>query len=352
MVRAFALFVLCGHSLTVWADQAPSLEQALAERDRGRVFNALDMLDHLRRDTPGSARLQVETAVLYIQLKRYASANQILSEVLTDAGLPARVRVNVQLLQLKARRLLRNQQDSALSLQVEAGAAYSRGQNQSLPLFDTQLGVLHRSRLPAANLFGYPLFSQWVKQAQVSFVNSPDAAISDLSATLTTGLELDLFAYRLVPALDARFTEAGAEPGLNLTAKWRPAHAFNLSGYLSQRWLASGGSENLGEAGIDLFNDQPVRLSFNYRYRFTAGDEPSATTHRLGSELSLHDAGQWVLGASHKLDGPAAEARTAAYLHREHPLSRGFDLLAELRYEHYDNNDATGYGRLGVRWRK
>lgn len=352
---AVILVGLCRYSLADTTDSTPDLDQVLEVRDQGRTLYALDLLNDLSRESPDSSRLKVEAAVLHLQLKDYAAADQLLAEVLSESDLPAPVRVNVQLLQLKARRLLEQQQSNVLSLQLEGGAAYSSGLNQSRWLFDSQINARHRRVLPTLNAHGYPVFTHWINQAE-ALLTSPDHNntednSSELSAHLSTGLELQLRSHRLSGAINTGFTEHGPEPGWNLSARWQPQPVFRLTGYLSESWLTSGDTEQRRQVAVRLFNDQPLQLTVSYRYSAIAGDE-SATTQRLGAELGYKTTGYWALGSTYRLDGPTTEARTAVYLYRDHPLSHGFGLNAELRYQDYDNNNATGYGRLGVRWRK
>lgn len=352
---AVILIGLCGYSLADTTDPAPNLDQVLEERDRGRTFYALDLLNDLSRESPDSSRLKVETAVLHLQLKDYATADQLIAEVLSETDLPTPVRVNVQLLQLKARRLREQQQSNVFSLQLEGGAAYSSGPNQSQWLFDSQMTARHRRALPTLNAHGYPVFTHWINQAE-ALLTSPDRRntednSTEISAHLSTGLDLQLLSHRLTASIDTGLTEHGPEPGWNLSARWQPGPVFRLTGYLSQSWLTSGDTEQRRQVAVRLFNDQPVQLTVSYRYSALTGDE-SAATHRLGTELGYKTAGYWALGSTYRVDGPATEARTAIYLYRDHPLSHGFGLVAELRYQNYDNNNATGYGRLGVRWRK
>lgn len=355
LLMAVILVGLCGYSLADPTESAPNLDQVLEERDRGRSFYALDLLNSLSLESPDSSRLKVETAVLHIQLKDYATADKLLTEVLSGTDLPAPVRVNVQLLQLKTRRLLDQQQSNAFSLQMEGGAAYSSGPNQSQWLFDSQMSAQHRRALPTLNVHGYPVFNHWINQAEV-LLKSPDHSSTEhnsteISAQLSTGLELQLLSHRLTASIDTGLTEHGPEQGWSLGAQWQPEPVFRLTGYLAQSWLTSGDTEQRRQVAVRLFNDQPLQLTVSYRYNAINGDDPAAT-HRLGAELGYKTAGYWALGSTYRLDGPATKAKTALYLYRDHPLSHGFGLIAELRYQDYDNNNATGYGRLGVRWRK
>lgn len=354
--RVTALIALLGYCLASQADQSQRLNAALEERDQGRAFNALTMLDALLSETPNSSRLKVEAALIRIQLRDYQTADRILTGVLSDDTLPAKVRVNVQLLQLKARRLHSQQQNNALRLYGKIGTTFSEGQDQIQPLFDGLIGASHQIPLPAANLHGYPLFSQWFQQIQFELVHYPEPDLSYLSAHLSTGLAWEILDLRLVPAVELELTEAGAEPGLNLTAGWQATSALSLHGYLSREWQFNNSIEYQGKTGVNLFNNRPLGLSFDYRYRIEEAENVSTTFQGVGSQLSYSTTGRWTLGTTRKLEGPAEEPRATYYVNVGYPLPHGFGLVAETGYQEYDNKgsnkESAGYGRLGLTWQK
>jgi hypothetical protein len=333
------------------ATQGATLESALTERDQGRLFKAQRMLRELREAEPESSRLKLETAVLHLQLRDYSAADRLLTELLTsDSGLPDRVRVNVQLLQLKTRRLQHQEQRRALVLNGAAGLAYDSETEQSGLEFDGLFGAAHRYPLPASNALGYPLFTQWRNQGRLFYQNTAES--ESLTALVSSGLGMELANYRLSPGINYRFKQEGGEPGWYLNATWLPTPKFNLSGYLSQRWLVDEENEHSWQARLGLLGDQPIRVALSYYYRFNERGNRSATRHKLGMELLHNAAGPWVLGMIYTLDGPPGGTSHQAYLTYDHPLSRGFGLTGTLRYESSEDNESSGYSRLGIRWRK
>lgn len=82
-------------------DWMEDLQHALALDERGYTFLAINHLETLEHEHTEALRLKLELAELYLKVDQPDIAARYVDDVLSDPSLPVKVRINVQMLQLK-----------------------------------------------------------------------------------------------------------------------------------------------------------------------------------------------------------------------------------------------------------
>ena len=76
-------------------DPQQLFEQAMQLRDRGEVYNAIELLEAIISRQPGLGRARLELAVAYHNARRFEDARQQLIKVLNDPETPETVRLSI-----------------------------------------------------------------------------------------------------------------------------------------------------------------------------------------------------------------------------------------------------------------
>lgn len=336
--------------LLVDAQAAATLDSALSERDKGRSFAALAILEQLRQESPDSNRIKLEIALLKFQLERYDEAVLLLNEVLAEPELPPKVRVNTQLLLVKAQRMQRHQKKADVSFSMTAGISRYSAYNQTLVDGSTSLRLTN-SRKPI-NLSGYAVSPTWVNQGMLQLVNEIGTEQTRTELDLSTGLDLSLMNYRLQPGFNYEVSDEGDELAATLNGSWQARPGVRIGSHLEKSLAAEDGFTFFHYLQLRLHNDRPFHLSLKYYGQSrTEGIERQVKSPRFGSSFAYRKDQEWTLGGDWAIDRQEDTTTQEIFLRGAHPLSHGFTLTTELRHLSYMNDSNGWYGRLGILWK-
>lgn len=332
--------------------KAATLDDAITERDKGRSFTALAILEQLHQESPDSNRIKLEIALLKFQLEQYDEAVLLLNEVLAEPELPPKVRVNTQLLLVKAQRMQRHQEEAGVSVSFSTTAGISRYSAFSQTLVDGSASLHLTNSQKPINLAGYAVTPAWVNQGMLQLVNKIGAEHTRAELDLSTGLGLSLMNYHLQPGLNYEVTDEGSELAATLNGSWQARPRVRIGSHLEKSLAAKDGFTFLHYVQLWLHNDRPFHLSLKYYGQSrTEGIERQEKSPRFGSSFAYRKDQEWTLGGDWALDRQEDTTTQEIYLRGAHPLSHGFTLTTELRHLSYMNNSNGWYGRLGILWK-
>lgn len=332
------------------ADTSQGLENAIAERDRGRGYRALAILEQLHRANPDSKRIRLETALVWVHLNQYDRASAILEDVLRDAQqLPTNVRVNAQLLLLKVRRLRRQRESVALSYGLKAGTSHHTTFDRTL--IDASMGAYSTLFLSPVNLAGYPLMTRWVNRSELTLLHNPQSKDTSADLSLATALDARFAQFRLRPGAVYYVNETGAEPALNLVGGWRPGLGVTLSGDVEYRWGLDDRDSIHQRLKLGLFSERPFRLGLSYRLGSRRLDSQWLDSQHAGASVTYQGTQRWKLGSEWALEQSHSGATDREiYLRGETPLTGGLKLTTDLSHLANAQRGDGWFARLGILW--
>ena len=182
-------------------------ETAMAERDSGKVFSAIQKFEYILSRRPSLNRARLELAVSYHRASRYEDALKEFQTVLNDPGTPEKVRLAIlaYLGQLTSDEL-KPAAENLFSYYAKAGAIYNTninfaplrgsqiyqipdGEDTASPGLDTFISASHRyARKKPLNTAGAATEFEW--QSQLSWTGNNYTRTSDFNLniiSLSTG---------------------------------------------------------------------------------------------------------------------------------------------------------------------
>lgn len=308
----------------------------------GRYFHALDALAHLESVYPGSSRLKLEQALVYIQLEQFDQALALLSLVLEDPTLPDAVRVQVQLLYLSARRK-----------QTALHTAHWRGRAQISYLSGLDLGQAkarlsysRSDRVMTFNAQGYPWHLNRLMSISTHYVQDSERNEALFDLDLSGGLRQSVRAVTMDSQVGMVLSPS--EPGvyIQIGLFYDVSPALQLAYRLKCQWIDSD------------FDSWQHRVSAAW-----LGESSWQPTIAFGFEdnsKSEYDRHFWQASATRKDAIPitvrlaqtntARTSTTEANLTADFNLARHWILVPELGYWYTDSWQGWRLA-LGVEWK-
>lgn len=289
-----------------WESELAAAEQA---RQQGRYFAAQDILESLADSYPDSGRIQLELAVLYLELLDFSSARAAVDQVLAQPDLPEAVAVNARLLRMAIERQQARTAAPEDSLVLSVHGGQEAGQIWQL---DTRALISRRQYHGQQRLLDRPLRQFW----QIA-----------LSADQYWQPVLDSNQFRVHPSVSLLHYWADLDSrvglGLELTDQqsatvmeaqlgWTPLSSFRV--YLEHRWRTSSDwqtqTTRIG-TGWRFTDNWALRGDWEHQYWIPqdVGAEGTASgLHRTRLGLELNYQATWQAAAGLRAPTDALES--------------------------------------------